>query len=243
MNELSFARQFLAALDSRPVKLSSDHVADPRGYPAQGAVCTWLDSRRLHALTLSVQYTLPKPSNQSAKRKREPAATAPGAEKAGSSLTVSLKNLKSPSSSIQLEAQALTTSIYDLKSAYASKSGGAVDKIKLLYNKKPTSDSKTLKDILGDTAETAKDVEFSVMVMGGGAASGAKPSPVASPGIEIPQPDLAPAPVAQGPGDSEVLKSAAFWEDLKGFLQQRLKDESEAARLTSLFKNSWEKSS
>jgi hypothetical protein len=39
MTELAFARQFLTALDSRPIKLSSDHVADPKNYPAQGAVC------------------------------------------------------------------------------------------------------------------------------------------------------------------------------------------------------------
>lgn len=38
MNEIAFARQFLTALDSRPIKLPSDHVADPRGFPAQGAV-------------------------------------------------------------------------------------------------------------------------------------------------------------------------------------------------------------
>lgn len=38
MSELSFAKQFLTALDSRPAKISADHVADPKNYPAQGAV-------------------------------------------------------------------------------------------------------------------------------------------------------------------------------------------------------------
>jgi hypothetical protein len=118
-----------------------------------------------------------------------------------------------------------------------------VSKIKLLHNKKPTSDSKTLKDLLGDAADTTKEVEFSVMVMGGGAVGKATPSPSSSPAIEIPQPDMTPAPVAQGPSGAELLKSTAFWDDLKGFLQQRLKDEGEAARLASLFKSSWEKSS
>lgn len=115
-----------------------------------------------------------------------------------------------------------------------------MSKIKLLYNKKPTTDSKTLKDLLGDAADTTKDVEFSVMVMGGGAPGKAAPSPAASPAIEIPQPEM---PVAQGPSGAELLQSAAFWDDLKGFLQQRLKDEGEAARLASLFKSSWEKNS
>lgn len=49
MNELAFARQFLTALDSRPVKLQSDHVADPRSYPAQGAVCRyWMNGEADH---------------------------------------------------------------------------------------------------------------------------------------------------------------------------------------------------
>jgi hypothetical protein len=43
MSEITFARQFLSALDSRAIKLSSDHVADPRSYPAQGAVRLWND--------------------------------------------------------------------------------------------------------------------------------------------------------------------------------------------------------
>lgn len=38
MAEVSFAKQFLAALDARPVKLSPDHVEDPKGYPARNAV-------------------------------------------------------------------------------------------------------------------------------------------------------------------------------------------------------------
>jgi hypothetical protein len=155
---------------------------------------------------------------------------------------VSLKNLKAPSSSLQLENQTLTTSIYDLKEAYASKSGGATDKIKLLYNKKPTQDSKTLSEILGDSASTAREVEFSIMVLGGGAAGKATASPAASPGIEIPQPEMAPASVAQGTSGAEVLKSAEFWDDLNGFLLQRVRDEGEAKRLSTLFKTSWEKS-
>jgi hypothetical protein len=38
MSELAFCKSFLTALDARPAKLSSDHIADARQYPAQGAV-------------------------------------------------------------------------------------------------------------------------------------------------------------------------------------------------------------
>lgn len=38
MTELAFAKQFLSALDARPMRISPDHVVDPREYPAQPAV-------------------------------------------------------------------------------------------------------------------------------------------------------------------------------------------------------------
>jgi len=38
MSDLSFARTFLATLDSKPSKISPEHVEDPRTYPARGAV-------------------------------------------------------------------------------------------------------------------------------------------------------------------------------------------------------------
>jgi hypothetical protein len=115
-----------------------------------------------------------------------------------------------------------------------------VDKIKLLYNKKPTTDSKTLKDLLGDAAESAKDIEFTVMVMGGIPAG-------ASPGIQSTEPSAASAttPVAEGSGSSgkDVLSEDGFWIDLQGFLQQRIRDETEATRLSSLFRSAWQKGS
>lgn len=38
MTEVIFARTFLTALDSRPQKLSADHVEDPKSYPARPPV-------------------------------------------------------------------------------------------------------------------------------------------------------------------------------------------------------------
>ena len=207
----------------RPIKISSDHVADPKNYPAQGA------------------YTIPKLSSQPLKRKREPSSAAPGAAKAEPTVNVSLKNLKTPTASYSIPSQSMSTSIFDLKTAYATQSGAPVDKIKLLYNKKPTTDSTTLKDLLGD--ETGAEVEFTVMVMGGIPTG-------ASPRIQTPEPAAeaaaaSPAPVAEGSGTSgkDVLKEDGFWDDLQGFLQQRIRDESEAARLSGLFRSAWQKGS
>ena len=38
MTELAFAKSFLQTLDSKPTKLSADHLEDPKSYPARGAV-------------------------------------------------------------------------------------------------------------------------------------------------------------------------------------------------------------
>ena len=44
MTELSFAQQFLTTLDSQPVRIPSDHVEDPKKYPARPAVCSYHDT-------------------------------------------------------------------------------------------------------------------------------------------------------------------------------------------------------
>jgi hypothetical protein len=41
-------------------------------------------------------------------------------------------------------------------------------------------------------------------------------------------------------GESETLKTQEFWDDLKGFLIQRLKNESEGDKLFGVFRTAWE---
>lgn len=89
-----------------------------------------------------------------------------------------------------------------------------IDGIKILYNKKPCADSKTVKDVLGE-GEVPAEVEFGVMIMGG---------VVEDKGTE---------------GGDEVLESEEFWNDLKGFLGQRLGDEGKAEELVGVFRGSY----
>lgn len=42
MSETMFAKALMSGLEKRPSRLSSDHVSDPRKYPAQAPVCTHL---------------------------------------------------------------------------------------------------------------------------------------------------------------------------------------------------------
>ena len=139
-----------------------------------------------------------------------------------------------------------------------------IDKIKILYNKKPIPASKTsLADVLDGASPQPKGVELGVMVMGGA------PDPVAKSkstdistsigttnadameGIETaeatdPTAGTAaatgtdPATPAQGPSGAEVLRTREFWTDLKGYLQQRLKDVDEAENVFGWFRDAWE---
>ncbi|KAG8419140.1 hypothetical protein J3459_011489 [Metarhizium acridum] len=198
MAEAAFAKTFLSTLDSRPIKLSADHVEDAKSFPPRPP------------------YILPRMPNPMSK----PKTLLPGQER---SLTVTLKSLRNPPLDLKLTSQPLNTSILDIKTIVAQQTGIPVDKMKILHNKRPLTDSKVLKDVAGDSDPR---VEFSVMVMGGATAV---------------QPESKEDVVAKASG-WDALTTDAFWDDLKGFLQQRLKDEAAAAELGTLFKRSWESS-
>jgi ubiquitin-like protein 4 len=158
------------------------------------------------------------------------------------------------------------STIHDVKTQYAQKSGQQQEKIKLLLNKKPAADLKTLQELGVD----GESVELSVMIMGGGgsgtpsASSPAveKSNPVpsapsasapdsdkmdvdsqgAKPGIEKSHTQMEGQPEAKANSTVDTLKSDAFWADLKTFLAQRLQDDGEGERLAKLFREALGKS-
>jgi hypothetical protein len=144
------------------------------------------------------------------------------------------------------------TSVYDLKSQYASATSIPASKIKILYKKKPVTDSKLVSEIIG--ADAGADVEFGVMVMGGAAAATPSESPAASPAAAAPSESdkglagvdagantgAAGGAAAVGPIGKEVVATEEFWGDLKNFVLQRIKDEQEGERLVGVFKTAWE---
>ncbi|GAB7342546.1 hypothetical protein MBLNU457_g0724t2 [Dothideomycetes sp. NU457] len=237
MSEVQFAKSFMSVLDRRAVKLGSDFVSDPKKYPAQSP------------------YILPKPTTPFPSRKTDSTPAAPA------TISVTLKPMKGPSEAVTLSSQDANTTVLDLKTQYATQASLDISKVKLLYNKRPASDLKTLKELL--PTPTPSSVEFSVMVLGGGSgASGISTPPVytpaaSSPAVEIPDPTSvptkadrqAPAPLSEKAEQiaeaasstaqhaAGVLKSEQFWLDLKDFLMQRLRDEQEGERLMGLFRS------
>ncbi|KAL7912777.1 cell-cycle control medial ring component domain-containing protein [Trichoderma velutinum] len=217
MAEVAFAKTFLTSLDSRPIKLSPDHIEDPKGFPPRPP------------------YILPRmPTPMSKPTSRLP----PGSER---SIDITLKSLRNPPLDITLAALPLSTSVLDVKAAVNAQTRIPVDKMKLLLNKRPVADTKVLKELLAK--ESDKKIEFSVMVIGGAAAIPPEEKP-AGEAMETDEPVAtaqADAATVEAELESE-LESDAFWADLSGFLQQRLKAQDKAEELSSLFRSSWQAS-
>lgn len=141
-----------------------------------------------------------------------------------------VKSLRPPHVDVRLPAQAIGTSLLDVKAAVAAETGIAAARLKLLHRRKPVPDSKVLKDLLdrtgdsGDAVAANTTVEFSVMVIGG-AGAGAAPAEAKE--------------VAQGASGADVLGTSEFWEDLRGFLLQRVRDEKLAGELSETFQAAW----
>ncbi|KAF2747705.1 hypothetical protein M011DRAFT_442763 [Sporormia fimetaria CBS 119925] len=231
MAELQFCKQFLSALDSRPRKLSSDHIADARQYPSHASFTLPRLPHPAHPL---------RPAPPSSSTTSNPTPNSP------KSYTITLRPMKPTTSTISLSnITPSTTSIFDLKQSYATETSVPVSKIKILFKKRPVTDSKTVAEVVGQ--EASGEVEFSVMVLGGGAnVASPAPSPAGEKsegekGLGADAGAGVGGPVAVGPSGKEVVASEAFWEDLRGFVVQRIKDEEEGNRLTDVFKAAWGK--
>ncbi|KAF9889291.1 hypothetical protein FE257_007399 [Aspergillus nanangensis] len=223
MSELTFIKSYLSSLDSRPIKLPADYVFDPE------------------QVGLRIPYMLPRlqsPHPEMAKKVKSSAA--PGSSK---SITVNLKSARNPSLEFRVpNAPLATTSVQDLKDAVQARVVDAqdgivpLDKIKILYKRKPVT-GKTIAEILSDEPTMltgGKEVEFGIMIMGGAkVVEQEASSTAATPAGETVK------PAAVGPSGEDVLESEAFWNDLEGYLGQRVKDNAEAAKLRTLFKNAW----
>jgi hypothetical protein len=136
-----------------------------------------------------------------------------------------------------------STSVFDLKTAYAAQTSIPATKIKLLYKKKPVTDSKTVAEVVG--VDAGSEVEFGVMVLGGAVATPVQSPPASAPaedekGLASALESKTDTPGAQGPSGKAVVNED-FWEDLQGFVVQRIRDEKEGERMVGVFKSAWDK--
>lgn len=191
-------------------------------------------------IIINQQYTLPRlqaPHPEMPKKVKQ--AQAPGSSK---SITVNIKSARNPALEFAIaNAPLSTTTVQDLRDAVSERVTDAqgnpvnLDKIKILYHRKPVSGTgKTLAEVLADEPEMlagGKQAEFGVMIMGGAKTVDAQQEAAETQNVSPSK--------AAGSSGVDALQTEAFWDDLQGYLEQRLKDESEAKRLRALFKEAW----
>jgi hypothetical protein len=175
-----------------------------------------------------------------------------------STINVKLLSPRNPPFELTLPAQPPNTSLAEIKEQVAHETGLPLAKIKLLHGKKPVGDSKLLRELVavgGADGVGAGELELGVMVLGGAAGFSLKKKEVVveeavkeqegegegdkMQGVEGAVADGA-ASVAQGLSGEGVLATGEFWEDLRGFLQQRVRDERVAGEALGVFKGAWE---
>lgn len=167
---------------------------------------------------------------------------APGSSK---SITVKVKSARNLAMEFSIpNAPLATTTVQDLRDAVRGRvvdtqsNPVPLDKIKVLYQRKPVSGTgKTIAEILADEPAMlagGKEVEFGIMILGG-----AKTIDTSNVDSATSAPETTATESPEKTSSTDELRNESFWDDLQGFLEQRLKDEGEAKQLRTLFKNAW----
>ncbi|KAG0137573.1 hypothetical protein HOY82DRAFT_649346 [Tuber indicum] len=148
MTELSFTKQFLSTLSSRPIRTNADFCEDARKLPAR------------------TPYTLPR----TAKPKSKKASPTSSAASSIPTANITLRSLRGASITHNLPATPLSTSIISLKHQLSTAGKIPIEKIKLLLKGRVLGDLKTLEEVGVKAGE--EEVVVSVMIMGGGGGGG-----------------------------------------------------------------------
>lgn len=165
-----------------------------------------------------IQFLLPQiPFDPPQKRKQQ---SVPGQARA---ISITLKTLRDPPLHFQLSRDPSTT-VAEIKDEISSQASLVSSKVKLLYNKKPVGDAIKVSDMLD---EGKNEVTMTVMLM---------------PGAIQPKVPTLESQSSVAPADL-ILRTDNFWDDLRGFLTLRLKDEDVANRTTDVFRRSIESKS
>ncbi|EXJ93817.1 hypothetical protein A1O1_02210 [Capronia coronata CBS 617.96] len=255
MGDLQFAKQFLTTLDNKANKYPADHVFDPKTFQMRIPYTLPKLSSPPHPLPPKTTASARAPGSESASSTI--AVTLKSARNPNMTLMVP---------SVDPSTTTIHALKEQVQSYLGGPTVVHIDKIKVLLDKKPVPPSKrTVAEALQQRGQEG-EVEFGVMVMGGApdpppqtqeaapdAQTASAPSseeavveveqkkPEPTPMEDVEPASTSPAAPVQPGGVSgqDVLKSSEFWDDLQGFLEQRLRDQAEAVKLRELFERTW----
>jgi hypothetical protein len=155
-------------------------------------------------------------------------------------ISVIITSLKKATDTITLSSLKPNTSLSDIKSQAAKQFNVPADKLRLLLNKKPVSDSKTLQDLLSTDEES--ELSLSAMFLGGVTPIIQAQSTLSADTVTQSSEDVTMGGTSSATKDTSLLKTEEFWTDLRGFLVQRLKSEEDAENAFAVFRKAWQRS-
>jgi len=186
---------------------------------------------------------MPKPYS---KRAQSPTSAKPSSA-SSATLTITLKPLRASATGpnvVVVRDQTPDSSIYDVKAACAAQAGYAAEKVKILWERKPVSDSKTVKEVVGEDATPGAEVEMGVMFMGqatqapSGGSAEASAVPAAEEQGDRRESVYEDASSAQAGHAEAVLESKEFWDELQNFVSQKLHNDSLTSKVVQGFRQS-----
>lgn len=191
---------------------------------------------------------MPKAYSKSAAPPATPSAKPSSSSSA--TLTITLKPLRASATgpnAVVVKDQTPDSSIYDVKAACAAQAGYTTEKVKILWERKPVSDSKTVKEVVGEAAAPGAEVEMGVMFMGQPTQAPARGSGESSPvpvaeeqGTDRRESVYEDASSAQAGHGEAALESKEFWDELQGFVSQKLHNESLTTKVMQGFRQSYQ---
>ncbi|KIW13795.1 hypothetical protein PV08_08987 [Exophiala spinifera] len=267
--DLQFAKQFLTSIDNKPTKYQADHVFDPRTYHMRIPYTLPKLSNAPHAFPPKTKPAPPTaPGSESAKttvsvtlkstRNPNMTLTIPSMEPS----TTTIQSLKE-------QVQAHWGGCCGPSVVQVDKIKLLQNKKPIPPSKKVLTDAVDEKELRGHlelgvmVMGGAPDPKPQVMASLAAAAAAAAATATAKTSVskkgdgtpmegvestataqvQQAQADSSAAsegPVQPGePSGESVLHTSGFWDDLQGFLEQRIRNQSDAARLRDVFESAW----
>ncbi|KIW13451.1 hypothetical protein PV08_08639 [Exophiala spinifera] len=265
MGDLQFAKQFLTSIDSKPTKYQADHVFDPRTYQMRVPYTLPKLSNPPHPLPPKTKPAPPPaPGSESAK----PTVSVTLKSARNPNMTLTLPTIDPSTTTIHSLKEQVQAHLGGPGVVQLDKIKLLQNKKPIPPSKKTLTDAVDDKDLKGhavelgvmvmggapdpkpqeDTAPLAAAAAAAATTTTTGTSGSEKSTGTPMEGVDATaqakatqstEPEVS-EPVQPGePSGESVLQTSGFWDDLQGFLEQRIRNQSDAVRLRGLFESAW----
>ncbi|KAJ9644427.1 uncharacterized protein PV06_06358 [Exophiala oligosperma] len=261
MGDLQFAKQFLTSIDNKTTKYQSDHVFDPKTYQMRIPYTLPKLSNPPHPLP---PKTKPAPPPAPGSESARPTVSVTLKSARNPNMTVTLPSVDPGTTTIQGLKEQVQACLGGPGVVQVDKIKLLQNKKPIPPSKRLLTDAVEERDLRGHlelgvmvmggapdpTPDQVAAAVAAVTTSSTGGTTGASVQDTPMEGVEStatantqstsgagPEPGV---PVRPGEASAEsVLQTTEFWDDLQGFLEQRIRNQSDAERLRSVFESAW----